>query len=775
MVNRVGQLAGLALLLLTIARLTRLIQVGSEVPQWLFIVLAATLLGATVQWLLTYLRAPSLLSGVVLGFGGMVLLLRVAVPETLSYGFVPGPETWPELMSGIETATRVIRHGIPPVAPEPALIALLALLMWCLGAIYMAGAIHNRLGLMLIPSGITYLQFAVFDRISAGLGWMVASAAVLALCFAALSVHRRQQVGAVRDSLGRAQAMRSVAAPLAMASIVGMVSVVGAHQASAMVSEYGNLPFRIFGGSAGAPGSGGITFDRFVDLRQRLLSRENALLFQATVAPGSPPPGSLYWRMESLDVFDGVGWKRGSNQTVPYQPGREIGLPDNIYGGSGAQVTQRVELARLAGDLLPTAGNPLAIQEIEGDAINPRSVRFGSDGALFLPQGLSPESNYQLLTLYPQPELDLASLATRSDGTLSPLFAAAVESGQMSLEPLATGREVSRPPDLSFYTQVPRDTPAGLRAVAQTRTRGASTDFERAWMLEHWLRNSGDFYYSVNVTTGNGSLDLLAWLTDPNSPNYRTGYCEQFAATMALLGRLVGIPSRVVWGFTPGSVTNSDDGTPVIQVRDTNAHAWVEMWMDGHGWVKFDPTPGGQVASSTFTPEVDPINLVAFLPPSGVDTPDTPDDILTPVLPVDPDAPVELDPGRTNAARWPLYVLALALLGSVIPLMKRLRRQSRLERLNNGDITAAWDEIVDRLSDLGHPVDDNLTPIEFAAANGRELLPLAQRYSAAVYGDRQGYGRADDLLLVETWVESNFEKGQLVRARFNPRSLLKRR
>ena len=74
----------------------------------------------------------------------------------------------------------------------------------------------------------------------------------------------------------------------------------------------------------------------------------------------------------------------------------------------------------------------------------------------------------------------------------------------------------------------------------------------------------------------------------------RVGYCEQFSATMALMARSLGIPARVVVGFTQG---RSEDGRWVV--RGTDAHAWPELWMGSAGWVRFEPTPG---ASTTTRP-----------------------------------------------------------------------------------------------------------------------------------------------------------------------------
>ena len=70
---------------------------------------------------------------------------------------------------------------------------------------------------------------------------------------------------------------------------------------------------------------------------------------------------------------------------------------------------------------------------------------------------------------------------------------------------------------------------------------------------------------------------------------HQEGYCQHFSGAMALLLRMGGVPARVATGFTPGRLLQAQQAWIV---RDTDAHAWVEAWFDGYGWVTFDPTPG---------------------------------------------------------------------------------------------------------------------------------------------------------------------------------------
>ncbi|MGZ8754372.1 MAG: hypothetical protein ACXW15_04215, partial [Acidimicrobiia bacterium] len=106
------------------------------------------------------------------------------------------------------------------------------------------------------------------------------------------------------------------------------------------------------------------------------------------------------------------------------------------------------------------------------------------------------------------------------------------------------------------------------------------------------------------------------------------------------------------------------------------------------------------------------------------------------------DAPIPLGPDglpleTSNAIRLSLFqiiVAALALVLGSIPLAKWIRRRRRLKSLKEGDITGAWEEIVDRLTDLGRPPSPDQTHAEVASSLHRSLTPLARNMSEAIYG-----------------------------------------
>jgi transglutaminase-like putative cysteine protease len=755
-----------------LARMGRLLDTSEQAPQWQLIMVAAAFLGGVVWWLLGQTIKNRKLAVAAFTILAIALFLRTSVPQTLIAGFIPTLATPGEVAHEMGQALDLIRFGVAPVFPTSGLVGILAVLMWIIGGLYVWGAAGGPTIAMVVPSLGLYLQFAVMDRVRAGRGWMGASIAVLALAIAAIALERHNEAGRVRDSDGRPLPRRARGWAVTVALLVAAGSLFATQGAAGLVPPSGNLPWRLGGGYG--PGFGGVAFDRLADLRQRIIKRSNAVLFRATLSSGSPPADQIYWRMESLDVFDGVSWRPSAADIEFYTPESAGGDPEHAYRGTTEVISERIQMGLLRSPVLPTAG---IARFLQSDSVNVAGFQTTPDGSLLYQAQLGEGDQYQVEAVFPDFEADLGALATLPDGSLSPLFANAAEDGAFDVEAAPGGGAVDRPADIERFIALDEDLPPGIAQVARQQTSGATTDFERAWLLQWWFRDSLQFEYSTDVSTGHGVLDLEDWLTDSSSQNYRTGYCEQFAASMAVLGRALGIPSRVVWGFTPGRVQTQGDGTEIIVVRDNNAHAWVEMWMDGFGWVKFDPTPRGD---GTLPDSVTAaFNPVPYLPPPDPNAPD----IARPGFIDDSEIPGSFDEDGNplgggdswfDIASWWWILPALAVLASGIPLLKEVRRRRRLRRIKEGDITAVWDEIVDRLADLGQPIPEHQTPLEFANARDRVLVPIARSYTAAVYGGRNGRATVADLRHFEKWLKLRYEGPERARAVFSLRSLIDR-
>jgi transglutaminase-like putative cysteine protease len=125
---------------------------------------------------------------------------------------------------------------------------------------------------------------------------------------------------------------------------------------------------------------------------------------------------------------------------------------------------------------------------------------------------------------------------------------------------------------------------AALKQIARQVTTGAHTEFEKVQELAEWL-SGPDFRYSPAAPTFGSAAGLLGYLTKS-----RAGVCVQSAWAMTVLARLLGIPARMVQGFTAGTEERKD----FYVVKTSDAHAWTEVYFSGYGWIRFEPTPAGQ-------------------------------------------------------------------------------------------------------------------------------------------------------------------------------------
>ncbi len=141
-------------------------------------------------------------------------------------------------------------------------------------------------------------------------------------------------------------------------------------------------------------------------------------------------------------------------------------------------------------------------------------------------------------------------------------------------------------------TDLPDSVPDSVRTLARSVTAGERSKFEMAQALQRWFRVEGGFSYSLAPDPGNGVDDLTRFLASGDGG--RVGYCEQFASAMALMGRTLGIPSRVAVGFLRGEAAG--DNSHVFSAWDL--HAWPEMYFEGIGWTPFEPTPGIRTRSA---------------------------------------------------------------------------------------------------------------------------------------------------------------------------------
>lgn len=133
------------------------------------------------------------------------------------------------------------------------------------------------------------------------------------------------------------------------------------------------------------------------------------------------------------------------------------------------------------------------------------------------------------------------------------------------------------------YTKLPEDLPSRVKSLAVELTKEASSDYERLKILETYLNT---FKYTTNMNKTPKGEDFVDYFLF----RQKEGYCTYFASAMGVMARALNIPTRYVEGFVLNYKEKEGDSNYII--KSNNAHAWVEAYISGVGWIPFEPTPG---------------------------------------------------------------------------------------------------------------------------------------------------------------------------------------
>jgi transglutaminase-like putative cysteine protease len=527
-----AEVALIGLSLATVAGLYRLFDHGSFLPQLAFIVVVAHVVSIAARrlgWGVTGTAFASL--------AAMVVTIGIALYGGTTAAGIPTPST----VHAVRTDLHDVWHLFQSVqAPTPALrpfLLIAALGLWW--AAFVADWAAFRLWVpfeAVLPAGTVFVFSSLF---ASQRGQIAASALFLVGAFAFLLVHRvtRQQssAGWVSSDVQRGtNSLLRAGAGLAVLAVVAAV-IIGPNLPQAHSQAL--VGWR--GGEGDGPSSR-TTVSPFVEIKKRLVDQSNLELFTVTSNQRS------YWRMTSLDQFDGNVWS--SNGSYEKASGS---LPQRVPADVSTVVSQQsFAISALDTIWLPAAFEPRSINA--GNT----AVRYETDSSTLIVGTSLPNSNGSSYTVQSAlPVFDPARLAA-SDG----------------------------PPPSSLLqqeTQLPDSLDPSVKQLAQQVTAGNTTPYTKALALQDYFRNN--FTYDLSVAPGESNNAILDFL------NSKRGYCEQFAGTFAAMARSVGLPTRVAVGFTPGE---QDPVHPnEYHVKGLHAHAWPEVFIEGQGWVLFEPTP----------------------------------------------------------------------------------------------------------------------------------------------------------------------------------------
>ncbi len=148
------------------------------------------------------------------------------------------------------------------------------------------------------------------------------------------------------------------------------------------------------------------------------------------------------------------------------------------------------------------------------------------------------------------------------------------------------------PATLQTYLQLPPHLDINIKMLAKSITNGATTMYDMAVDLENYLRTH--YNYNTNISLPPGQ-EGVSWFLFRSG---NQGFCNYFATAMAVMARELGIPARVVAGYSSGKL---DPKTNQMVVRGSDAHAWTQVYFAGYGWVNFEP-------SASFAPFARPLH-----------------------------------------------------------------------------------------------------------------------------------------------------------------------
>jgi len=454
-------------------------------------------------------------------------------------------------------ATALARFVRTRVAVAVALLLLALGLAW-----YVLSLSREPQFWPLLASNVELLTGQSLHRIRASGVWAVAVTPAPVLTTWYLALRRRYVAAAVVGGAtlgylvltGDAVTVVTVLGTLGVAGLLGFGdldrhagTVAGAEHVAVVLAIMVVVPFAVtvVPGGTGAPlafaGGGSATLEEnLLDDRREITVSGEVRLSPAVRFTVESEVGR-YWKTNSYDRYTGDGWVR-TGGSVPLSVA-DLRFPP----GPRQTVRQTVEVeSRLSS--MPAAWRPIDV----GDGVANQTMATDM-GDLTLDEPLRPGDSYTVTSAV---SADLNE-RLQTAGTDYP-------------ERIRTR-----------FTQVPESTPDRVAERTAAITGDADGPYETAVAIEEWLEANRE--YSLSVDRPDGSI-ADAFLFDMEA-----GYCTYYATTMVVMLRSEGVPARLATGYTTGQQVDEDR----YVVRGLDAHSWVEVYGEDHGWVTFDPTPAG--------------------------------------------------------------------------------------------------------------------------------------------------------------------------------------
>ncbi len=674
--------------------------------------LGGTLLGIAVG-VATSLRP---LRGWLMTAAGVVLALvlfgpALAVPRKALGGVLPTLEAWQELLLGVVFSWKGLLTAEPPAEGFPSLLVVpfLTLLVCSAVATVLALRLRRAAPSAMIPGVVALVVGISFGtKIAfwpAVLGIVVAGV-IIAWCAWRRASWRsglNDEVEVTNDTRFRGRARRqrtrgAVGMIAAALLVAGLISIPVQPASRAVLRDTVEPPIEL--AEYPSPLAG---------YRNWHKNFEDSTLMTVS---GMPEGSRL--RLATFDFYDGTVYAvAGSQQSSGSGSFARIG-DEVLVQQSGSPATVRVEVQDYSGIWVPDVGfiQSLHFEGPRESALQGSLHYNGQTGTAIALEGLGAGDAYEMEAIVPeQPEPEELEDATITDVEMP--------------EPVVV-------PEL-------------LQAWVATWGNEGQNQLENIRNIQRLMQN-GSFSHGLEDDTipslaGHGASRIQAMF----ERDVLVGDDEQYATAFALALHRINVPARVVMGLYP------DDGftgtSDPVELTGGDMHAWVEVPFEGHGWVRFDPTPPED--NDDIQPEPEP-------------EPDPKPQVLQPPQP--PEEPADMSPDtvadegqeedeEVEDRSWTLWLwiggsalLLLLLLASpfiVVGAIKaaRWRKRYRAER-ESDRLSGGWHEVIDHAVDLGLPVPAGVTRREVAGVV-EDRYPRSRATEIGEFVDEGVFGPGD--------------------------------
>jgi hypothetical protein len=310
-------------------------------------------------------------------------------------------------------------------------------------------------------------------------------------------------------------------------------------------------------------------FDNRLDLAYRGVLSEALMMIVRS-------PAWSYWRSHAYDYYDGRAWTQSDTSTREItRRGAFFNLQPRLNWLNEDYFVQTFQIVQPMPNLIFTGGDPVHLY------LAAESIAVDTSGGMRIGQAFDPGMVYSVLSV-------------RQDADPDVLRAAGV----------------AYPWELWRYVQLPDTITVRTRELATQIAGDLPTPYDQVAAIRDYLLTTYPYdYFPPPQAPDTDAVDQFLFVD-------QRGLCEHFVSAMVVMLRALNIPARLVAGYGSGDYNAL---TNYYEVRASDAHAWVEVYFPGQGWIPFDPTPGwtgfpvtGQIPTWVFSGALGSLNLPAL-------------------------------------------------------------------------------------------------------------------------------------------------------------------